>query len=427
MPQETYLERKLRQLGLSQDHNTISGNSGGTGLNLKRLTFRLYFPRPPYGPVEYLAAKQGDGLNFVGQLLGHGGCTLKKIQTESGARVEVHDGKGNLNGTHPSYTDPSLHAIVFAENKEKLSKAVKMISELLAPVNCAFEKFEVVSGGAALLRPILRPTSKRSVATESTSSITGAIDLIQRISPDENEVSPVANEESLTVLERSSSGSPWRRPRGVVRRLESPLDHSPVQGKQGEVSGKDEIQRIKSWNTWGQNSQDAYCQFTTLTQSLVSQYANQSMKMKNENDEEKHKVIKNGLESVLSMDSNYHTNSNTSSIWKSESTAAAGGSTLGTDWSHFGAQCKVLPCNQEGGKEILQERTESWPLSNLYEELVGAERPPIEDPSLAFNNHMGDMRLAMDPTNSTTSKMMKPSNNSTMKTIHQQVSLPHNI
>lgn len=93
MKQESYLQKKLRQLGMTQE------GIGNKVSPMKKLTFRIYFPRPPYGSVEYGAAKQGDGLNFVGQLLGHRGATLKKIQQDTGTRVEVHDGNlfSNLN------------------------------------------------------------------------------------------------------------------------------------------------------------------------------------------------------------------------------------------------------------------------------------------------------------------------------------------
>eukprot|EP00803_Ostreobium_quekettii_P003069 evm.model.scf_780.4 EVM.evm.TU.scf_780.4 scf_780:13038-14744(-) len=143
MPPETYLAKKLRELGLSSE--------GGPAH--RRLQFRLYFPRPPYGDVTYTAAKNADGLNFVGQLLGHGGATLQQIQRGSGARIEVHDSRGNLNGNRPDASDCSVHALLIADSREKLAKAAKMIAEVVAPVNCPFERFEVVAGGSAVLRP----------------------------------------------------------------------------------------------------------------------------------------------------------------------------------------------------------------------------------------------------------------------------------
>ena len=51
-----------------------------------------------------------------GLLLGVGGRQLQKIKVESGARVEVVNAHGNLNGTHPDPLDANLHALIIADS-----------------------------------------------------------------------------------------------------------------------------------------------------------------------------------------------------------------------------------------------------------------------------------------------------------------------
>lgn len=68
-------------------------------------------PSPPRLPPR--ASSQG-------QLLGIGGRQLQRIQHESGARVEVRDAHGNLNGAHPNPLDPELHALVTASSLVRL-------------------------------------------------------------------------------------------------------------------------------------------------------------------------------------------------------------------------------------------------------------------------------------------------------------------
>jgi len=139
------LERKLRELGLSSD------GSGGA----KRFTFRLFFPRPPHHGVEYRAAKTKEGFNFVGLVLGHGGVTLQRIQKQTGTKIEIQDKRGNLNGAHPSANDPTLHALVTADSKEKLHRAVEMVVEVLQPLNTEYEPLAIQVNGSATLEPVL--------------------------------------------------------------------------------------------------------------------------------------------------------------------------------------------------------------------------------------------------------------------------------
>eukprot|EP01026_Neomeris_dumetosa_P050087 TRINITY_DN4383_c0_g3_i2.p1 TRINITY_DN4383_c0_g3~~TRINITY_DN4383_c0_g3_i2.p1 ORF type:complete len:542 (-),score=75.02 TRINITY_DN4383_c0_g3_i2:1225-2850(-) len=150
---ESRLQKKLRELGLSAE-------GGMTG---KKCTFKLYFPRPPHEGIEYKAAKCAEGYNFVGLVLGHGGSTLQKVQKTTGAKIEIHDQTGNLNGSHPDLLDPSVHALIITDTPSKLEKAARMISDTLQPVNGKFQPFAVKSGGAATLTPIKKSAPKKLV------------------------------------------------------------------------------------------------------------------------------------------------------------------------------------------------------------------------------------------------------------------------
>lgn len=95
--------------------------------------------------------------NFTGLVLGHHGTTIQRIQRASGAKVEVHDKAGNLNGDHPSPSDPSLHALVLADTAPQLDKAVALLLETLAPLNTSLQAVTVVAGGSAVLHPVPLP------------------------------------------------------------------------------------------------------------------------------------------------------------------------------------------------------------------------------------------------------------------------------
>lgn len=339
MPQETNLQRKLRELGLSQDSpNTTTA---------KKLTFRVYFPRPPYGPVEYTAAKQGDGLNFVGQLLGHGGCTLKRIQTESGTRVEVHDSKGNLNGTHPSYADPSLHAVVFAENREKLNKAVRMIAEVLQPVDASFEKFEVAPGKWALLKPAIPKKEKSPRSETSSQGIWGGA------SSPSSETGSVVNPVDIDSAYVPTS-HPWRN----VKHLNVTKPPKPCSEKthRNKADKENTLCGMPAWNTWGHNKSDKYCQFTAMTQNLVLQYAQRS-RAQRKSQWEQRTYTENPPEPIPYFETSW-----------SPTGGKLNGSNVNSNFSQF------LPSEGTGSirdRELKPNGLEGFPLPHVYEELIG--------------------------------------------------------
>lgn len=329
MPAEAYLAKRLRELGLSSDGGPVQ----------KRLQFRLYFPRPPYGNVEYTAVKLANGLNFVGQLLGQGGSTLQRVQRESGARIEIHDAKGNLNGTHPDCTDSSLHALVVADTREKLMKAVDLIAKVVSPQNAVFERFEVIPGGSAVLKPKLagrgRGPSARKTRTIGAASNTWS-GAYQR--PTGTFGSDAMSSEANCTERRTCGGAPgallagkcWaallRNPdslaskRGVGRTTNGALQHEGLSSLEagvgvgklcsriGSAASDDSSEPLsqaksvelaeyssgrlsddtvasngnagKGWDAWGLDQTEPYNKFTSATRNLVTEFANKSRKWK---------------------------------------------------------------------------------------------------------------------------------------------------
>lgn len=158
------LERKLRELGLA--------GHGPAGAAAKRggpkVSFRLYFPRAPYGAAIYAAARTKDDLlNFTGLVLGHHGATIQRLQRRSGCKIEVHGKDGNLNGDHPSPADPCLHAYIQGDSKEQLEKAVGLLLEVLSPTNARYAPVRVAAGGSAVLRPEGQPAPAEGDAADA--------------------------------------------------------------------------------------------------------------------------------------------------------------------------------------------------------------------------------------------------------------------
>lgn len=141
------IHSKLRKLGLLDNRSPGKTNQH---------TFELYFPRPPYHGAQYQAARGKDGLyNFVGLVLGHGGATVQRIQKASGAKIEVRDSAGNLNGAHPSsHGDPTLHAWVSAASRQRLDKAVSLLLDVMQPINGRLRAITLQPGGSVVLEPL---------------------------------------------------------------------------------------------------------------------------------------------------------------------------------------------------------------------------------------------------------------------------------
>src|SRR6201995_5535505 len=76
----------------------------------------------------------------VGLLIGPRGNTLKKMETESGAKIairgkgSVKEGKGRSDAAHTSNQEEDLHCLIMADTEEKVNKAKKLIHNIIETV-----------------------------------------------------------------------------------------------------------------------------------------------------------------------------------------------------------------------------------------------------------------------------------------------------
>jgi splicing factor 1 len=80
----------------------------------------------------------------VGLLIGPRGNTLKKMETESGAKIairgkgSVKEGKGRSDAAHASNQEEDLHCLIMADTEEKVNKAKKLVHNVIETVSlCA--------------------------------------------------------------------------------------------------------------------------------------------------------------------------------------------------------------------------------------------------------------------------------------------------
>lgn len=79
----------------------------------------------------------------VGLLIGPRGNTLKKMETESQAKIairgkgSVKEGKGRSDAAHTSNQEEDLHCLIMADTEDKVNKAKKLIHNVIETV-CLF-------------------------------------------------------------------------------------------------------------------------------------------------------------------------------------------------------------------------------------------------------------------------------------------------
>ena len=77
----------------------------------------------------------------VGLLIGPRGNTLKKMETESMAKIairgkgSVKEGKGRSDAAHTSNQEEDLHCLIMADTEEKVNKAKKLIHNVIETVS----------------------------------------------------------------------------------------------------------------------------------------------------------------------------------------------------------------------------------------------------------------------------------------------------
>lgn len=86
---------------------------------------------------------------IVGLLIGPRGNTLKKMETESGAKIairgkgSVKEGKGRSDAAHTSNQEEDLHCLIMADTEEKVNKAKKLINNIIETVREACRVYHI--------------------------------------------------------------------------------------------------------------------------------------------------------------------------------------------------------------------------------------------------------------------------------------------
>ncbi|KAF2875420.1 hypothetical protein BDV95DRAFT_273162 [Massariosphaeria phaeospora] len=106
-------------------------------------TLNNYHPPPDYRrPTKtqekvYVPVNDYPEINFIGLLIGPRGNTLKKMESESGAKIairgkgSVKEGKGRSDAAHTSNQEEDLHCLIMAETEDKVNKAKKLIHNVI--------------------------------------------------------------------------------------------------------------------------------------------------------------------------------------------------------------------------------------------------------------------------------------------------------
>ncbi|KAB5575641.1 hypothetical protein GE09DRAFT_990974 [Coniochaeta sp. 2T2.1] len=85
----------------------------------------------------YVPVNDYPEINFIGLLIGPRGNTLKKMETESGAKIairgkgSVKEGKGRSDAAHSSNQEEDLHCLIMADTEDKVNKAKKLIHNVI--------------------------------------------------------------------------------------------------------------------------------------------------------------------------------------------------------------------------------------------------------------------------------------------------------
>ncbi|KAL4810519.1 hypothetical protein BDV18DRAFT_131184 [Aspergillus unguis] len=85
----------------------------------------------------YVPVNDYPEINFIGLLIGPRGNTLKKMETESGAKIairgkgSVKEGKGRSDAAHASNQEEDLHCLIMADTEDKVNKAKKLVHNVI--------------------------------------------------------------------------------------------------------------------------------------------------------------------------------------------------------------------------------------------------------------------------------------------------------
>ncbi|KAI8588260.1 hypothetical protein BDZ88DRAFT_444577 [Geranomyces variabilis] len=85
----------------------------------------------------YIPVRDYPEINFIGQLIGPRGSTLKRIESESGAKISIRgkgsvkEGKARADGGLAPGEEEDLHCLVTADSEEKVKIAIKAIEKVI--------------------------------------------------------------------------------------------------------------------------------------------------------------------------------------------------------------------------------------------------------------------------------------------------------
>ncbi|KAG0302415.1 hypothetical protein BGZ97_002362, partial [Linnemannia gamsii] len=85
----------------------------------------------------YIPVKEFPEINFIGLLIGPRGNTLKKMETESGAKISIRgrgsvkEGKSRSDSASSANQEEDLHCLVSADSEDKVAKAIQLINKII--------------------------------------------------------------------------------------------------------------------------------------------------------------------------------------------------------------------------------------------------------------------------------------------------------
>lgn len=88
------------------------------------------YKKPIIEKKVFLPTREYPEVNFVGQLLGPRGNTLKRLQTENNVKIGIR-GKGSVKGGRSNEQEEDLHCVVTSESELNVRSAEKLIMKIV--------------------------------------------------------------------------------------------------------------------------------------------------------------------------------------------------------------------------------------------------------------------------------------------------------
>lgn len=97
----------------------------------------------------YIPVKEFPEINFIGLLIGPRGNTLKKMETESGAKISIRgrgsvkEGRSRSDTASSANQEEDLHCLVSADSEDKVAKAIQLINKIIETVRTAMQLWRI--------------------------------------------------------------------------------------------------------------------------------------------------------------------------------------------------------------------------------------------------------------------------------------------